>query len=104
MVPVARGRGAPRPRATQVESGQRWQQEVFLALQSFRLLPGAAYGDGSLCMRAVGKAVLWQVAESLLSQLRTLLRLGMVAYNSVASTTSTVRVSTRAAVVVLCIL
>eukprot|EP00439_Symbiodinium_sp_Y106_P031478 s3319_g3.t2 len=88
MVPVARGRGAPRPRATQVESGQRWQQEVFLALQSFRLLPGAAYGDGSLCMRAVGKAVLWQVAESLLSQLRTLLRLGMVAYNSVASTTS----------------
>ncbi|CAE7820299.1 unnamed protein product [Symbiodinium sp. CCMP2592] len=88
MAPVARGAACP---PTQVESGLRfsrqWQQEVFLALQSFRLLP-SAYGDGSLCMRAVGKAELWQVAESLLSQLRTLLRLGMVAYNSVASTTS----------------
>ncbi|CAE7603261.1 unnamed protein product [Symbiodinium sp. CCMP2456] len=76
---------------TQVACGlrfsKRWQEELFLALQSFRLLP-SGYGDGSLCMRAVGKEELWQVAESLLSQLRTFLRLGMVAYNSVASTTS----------------
>ncbi|CAE7933129.1 unnamed protein product, partial [Symbiodinium necroappetens] len=85
MVPVARG-----PHA-QVAYGlrfpKRWQEELFLALQSFRLLPSGK-GDGSLCMRAVGKEELWQVAESLLSQLRTFLRLGMVAYNSVASTTS----------------
>ena len=66
--------------------GPTWQDELHLALlTSFRL--SGKPGDGSLCIRPLTRRQHWQRAVSLLSQLRTVLRLGVVAYNSVASAT-----------------